>query len=201
MEKPQNEKTVTRGWKTREIIGLVACILIGITLLMSGSGKLFVPGGDVPGQTIDFIGQVMAKAHFIPDAWKLSIIPVLYDVIIPYVLPAVELILGLLLLVGFAPRLVAAIFVPLTFLFMGNNLYSISIGMDKIPSCSCFGIWESIFHTTLTPAQSLVYDIVLFILALVIIFVIPGKFLWSRKWLRNLGQKKDKTATGKGKGL
>jgi uncharacterized membrane protein YphA (DoxX/SURF4 family) len=184
-------KTVEgKGRKTRNIIAIVACIFIGITMLMSGSGKMFVPGGDVPGQTIDFIGQVMARAHFIPDAWKISFIPFLYDIAIPKVLPAVELAFGLLFLVGFAPRLIAAIFVPLPLLFMGNNIYSIIIGMGKYASCSCFGIWESIFHTTLTPAQSLVFDIVLLALAFVIIFVTPLKFFESQKWLKNLGQKK-----------
>jgi uncharacterized membrane protein YphA (DoxX/SURF4 family) len=184
METTTSTTVESKGQKTRNIIGIIACVIVGITLVMSGSGKLFSFGA-VPGQTVEFIGYVMPHAWLTPFT-----VTAIYDVIIPYIVPAVELALGLLLLIGFAPRLMAVIFVPLTLMFMGNNIYSIHIGLGKYPDCSCFGIWETIFHTTLTPSQSLVYDIVLLVLALVIIFVTPLKFLQSQKWLKNLGTKK-----------
>jgi uncharacterized membrane protein YphA (DoxX/SURF4 family) len=171
-----------RWEKARNIAGLVACIVIGLTLVASGSGKLFAIG-EVPGQTIEFLGFILPKALLTP--WMVTFI---YDIAIPFVLPAVELAIGLLLLIGFAPRLIAAIFIPLTFMLMGNNIYSIHIGMDKYPNCECFGLWEKIFGT-LKPSQSLVFDIVLFVLAVVIIVVVPLGFFQSRKWLRNLGHK------------
>lgn len=185
MENLASEHVGGKGRKARNIVGIVACVLIGVTLVMSGTGKLF-SFGEVPGQTVEFIGYVLPHAWLTPFS-----VTAIYDVIIPYVVPAAELAIGLLLLIGFAPRLIAAIFVPLTLMFMGNNIYSMHLGVAKIPSCSCFGIWETIFHTTLTPSQSLVYDIVLFALAFVIIFVIPLKFFQSQKWLKYLGQKKE----------
>lgn len=170
--------------RIKYIVSLVACILIGVTLVFSGTGKL-LEFGEMPGQTAEFIGRV------IPDAWLTSnVVFLIYDVLIPYVIPVVELVLGILLLIGFVPPLMAVLCIPLTLLFMANNIFSISVGLDKYPSCACFGIWEKIFGT-LTPGQSLIYDIVLFALALVIIFVYPNGFLRSQDWLRNLGKKKE----------
>jgi uncharacterized membrane protein YphA (DoxX/SURF4 family) len=170
--------------KTRFIISLIACILMGITFVMSGSGKL-IAFGEIPGQTADFIGYVL------PDAWlTTTTVFLIYDVLIPWILPIAELAFGILLLVGFMPRLIAILTIPLTWIFMANNAFSISIGMAEYESCSCFGIWEQIFGT-MTPFQSLFYDIALFALALVIIFVFPGGILQSQKWLQKLVMKKE----------
>jgi uncharacterized membrane protein YphA (DoxX/SURF4 family) len=170
--------------KTRFIISLIACILVGITFVLSGSGKL-IEFGEIPGQTAEFIGYVL------PDAWlTTTTVTIIYDIFIPWIMPIAELAIGLLLLVGFVPRLMAILCIPLTWIFMANNAFSISIGMAEYESCSCFGIWEQILGT-LTPFQSLFYDIALFALALVIIFVFPGGILQSQKWLRKSGNKKE----------
>jgi hypothetical protein len=95
------------------------------------------------------------------------------------------MLLGLLLLVGLVPRLIAILCIPLIAAFMTNNIWSIGQGLDKFPECVCFGIWETFFGG-LTPVQSLIYDIVLFILVIVIIFVLPGRFLASRPWMEKL---------------
>ena len=167
----------------RFIISLIACILIGLTFVLSGSGKL-IAFGEIPGQTAEFIGYVL------PDAWlTTTTVFIIYDIFIPWILPIAEMALGILLLVGFMPRLIAIICVPLTWLLMANNAFSISIGLSEYASCDCFGIWEHIFGT-LSPVQSLGYDIVLFALALVIIFVFPGGILQSQRWLRGLDKKK-----------
>jgi uncharacterized membrane protein YphA (DoxX/SURF4 family) len=167
----------------RFIISLIACILIGLTFVLSGSGKL-IAFGEIPGQTAEFIGYVL------PDAWlTTTTVFIIYDIFIPWILPIAEMALGILLLVGFMPRLIAIICVPLTWLLMANNAFSISIGLSEYASCDCFGIWEQIFGT-LSPVQSLGYDIVLFALALVIIFVFPGGILQSQRWLRGLDKKK-----------
>ena len=73
-------------------------------------------------------------------------------------------------------------------LFMGNNIWAISQGMEKYASCECFGIWEEIFGG-LTPIQSLGVDIGLLILALIIIILYPASFVTSRPWLDNFGKK------------
>ena len=169
--------------KIRATVSLVACIIIGIIFLASGSGKV-IGFGEVPGQTMEFIGFVL------PDALlKPAIVYFIYDILIPYILPWCELVLGCLLLIGFMPRLIAVLCVPLSLMLMANNIWAITQGMAKYTSCECFGIWEEIFGE-LTPVQSLGIDIFILALALVIIFVSPGKFLASRKWLANLGKRK-----------
>lgn len=168
--------------RIRFIISLVAIIIIALTLIASGSGKA-IGFGDIPGQTVDFIGDVLPEAFITPTTVFL-----IYQVFIPYILPGAELLLGILLLVGLVPRLLAVICLPLTMVLMANNIWAIRQGLDKFPDCACFGIWEKIFGG-LTPVQALGYDIVLFALAIVIIVLYPGGFLSSREWLTRLFKK------------
>jgi uncharacterized membrane protein YphA (DoxX/SURF4 family) len=168
--------------RTRAIISLVASILIGITFIAAGTGKA-IGFGEIPGQTVEFIGDVLPEAFLNPTTVFL-----IYEIFIPYILPGTELLFGIFLLIGFVPRLIAVLCIPLTVGLMVNNIWSISQGLDKFPECVCFGVWEKIFGG-LTPVQALSYDIVLFALALVIIFVYPGRFLSSREWLTRLLKK------------
>ncbi len=165
--------------KTRSIISLIACILVGLTLVIAGSGKL-IGFGEVPGQTIEFIGDILPEAWITPGS-----VYFLFEIFVPYVLPISELLLGLLLLVGLASRLIAILCIPLIISFMVNNIWVIGQGLDKFPECVCFGIWETFFGG-LTPVQSLIYDITLFVLVIIIIFVHPGRFLASRPWLEKI---------------
>jgi uncharacterized membrane protein YphA (DoxX/SURF4 family) len=169
--------------RTYGIISLIASIIIAITFIAAGTGKS-IGYGEIPGQTVEFIGDVLPKAFINPTTVFL-----IYDIFMPYVFPGVELLLGIFLLVGFVPRIVAVICLPLSLALMGNNIWSISQGLDKFPECVCFGVWEKIFGG-LTPVQALCYDIVLFALAIVIILLHQGGFLSSREWLTRLFQKK-----------
>ena len=151
-----------QGWhRARSISSLVASILIALVFLASGTGKAF-GFGEVPGQTMDFIGYIVPDMLLTPTT-----VIFIYDIFIPYILPWTELVLGCLLLIGFVPRLIAVLCLPLSLALMGNNIYSITQGMAKYESCACFGIWEQILGE-LTPVQSLGIDIGLFILALII---------------------------------
>jgi uncharacterized membrane protein YphA (DoxX/SURF4 family) len=171
-------KTLHRA-RIKDIIVLVCSIIIGVTFVASGSGKA-IGFGAIPGQTIEFIGDIL------PESWiTATTVFILFEVFIPIIMPAIELILGILLLAGFIPRLIAVICLPLTMALMANNIWAIRQGLAKFPDCACFGIWEKIFGG-LTPAQALGYDILLFILALVIIFLYPGGFLSSQPWLIRL---------------
>ncbi|MFC2050440.1 MauE/DoxX family redox-associated membrane protein [Chloroflexota bacterium] len=168
--------------RARSIVSLVACILLGLTLLIAGSGKTF-GFGEMPGQTMQFIGAIL------PDAWLTpGVAFFIGDILFPYIIPWTELCLGILLLLSIWPRLMAAISLPLIAAFMANNAWYISQGKARFASCECFGIWEEIFGT-LTHMQSLSFDIVLFALALTIIFVHPSGFLSSPPWLAKLGEK------------
>lgn len=167
--------------QVRSIVSLVAGILLGLILLIAGSGKAF-GFGEMPGQTMQFIGAIL------PDAWLTpGVAYFIGDIFFPYIIPWTELALGTLLLLRIWPRLMATISLPLTAAFMANNSWFINQGKTQFSSCECFGIWEEMFGT-LTYVQSLSLDIVLFALALTIIFVHPGGFLSSPPWLAKLGK-------------
>lgn len=174
--------TVKNSGRARSIASLVASILVGLTLLIAGSGKVF-GFGEMPGQTMQFIGAILPDALLTPGlAYFIG------DILFPYIIPWAELSLGILLLLRVSPPLIAALCLPLTAAFMANNSWLISQGKTKFSSCECFGIWEKLFGT-LTPIQALSVDIVLFALALIIIFTRPGSFLSSPSWLVKLGER------------
>jgi uncharacterized membrane protein YphA (DoxX/SURF4 family) len=154
---------------------------VGLTLLIAGSGKAF-GFGEMPGQTMQFIGAIL------PNAWLTPAVAYFIgEILFPYIIPWTELSLGILLLLRVWPRIMAAICLPLTVAFMVNNAWFISQGQSKFTSCECFGIWEKLFGT-LTHVQSLTVDIILFALALTIIVVHPGGFLASPAWLVKVGK-------------
>ena len=142
---------------------LVSSILLGLTLLTSGTGK-------VPGQT-EFIDALLntlwtpAVAYFVG-----------------YLLPWAEIVMGVLLLLGIYPRIVAALCLPLTAGFAGNNIWALLNGVEEFPECMyCFGIWEEFFGA-LSPTDALIVDVVLFCLALLILVLHRESFLEFRPW-------------------
>ncbi len=172
--------------RTRWIVSLVASILVGLTLLMAGTGK--ASGfGEMPGQTMQFIGAIMPDAILTP-----GVAFFMGEIFFPYIIPWVEIILAVFLLARLWPRITAAICLPLTAAFMANNSWLISQGTTKFTSCECFGIWEQMLGT-LTPAQSLRIDIVLFALSLTIMLVHPGGFLARPPWLARFRKMKEQT--------
>jgi uncharacterized membrane protein YphA (DoxX/SURF4 family) len=162
--------------RLRSIVSLVACILVGFTFVISGSGKIFA-FGEMPGQTMQFIGAIL------PDAWLTpGLAYFLGDIFLPHIIPWTELCLGILLLLRIWPRFFAALTLPLTATFMINNIWYIINGKNAFTSCECFGIWEQIFGT-LTHVQSLTLDIILFALALTIVLVHPAELFSLPPWL------------------
>jgi uncharacterized membrane protein YphA (DoxX/SURF4 family) len=175
--------------RTRATVSLVAGILIGLTFLLSGSGKAF-GYGNMPGQTMQFIDAVIPYTWWTPR----SVFFIDY-IFLPYIIPWTELCLGIFLLVRIWPRFFAATTLPLTLAFMANNAWYISQGEIAFTPCDCFGIWEGLLGS-LNHIQSLVVDIALFALALTIVIVHPAGFFSSPPWLAKKGQKareKDKT--------
>ncbi len=147
----------------RDRVALVSTILLGITLLVAGSGK-------VPGQT-EFI-DILLGSFWTPTL----------AYFIGYFLPWIEIILGVLLLLGVYSRIAAALCLPLIAGFIVNNSWALSQGMEQFPQCGyCFGIWEELLGT-ISPLQSLYIDIVLLCLALIILLFYPRNFLSFRPW-------------------
>jgi len=142
---------------------LGSSLFLGLTLLVSGSGKL-------PGQT-EFIDALLQFFWTPPLAYFIG-----------YCLPWVELTLGVLLLFGSFSRIAAGLCLPLTAGFMANNSLALSQGIEQFPQCAqCFGIWEE-WLGSISPLQALCLDVVLFCLALIILLFHPGGFLSFRPW-------------------
>jgi uncharacterized membrane protein YphA (DoxX/SURF4 family) len=167
----------------RSVISVIFCVLIGLILLFAGTGKL-AGLGQIPGQT-EFLDK------FIPDFLLTPAFAQFVGLVfIPWILPILEILIGLLLIIGIVPRLIAIIFLPLTLGFMANNSYMIASGVDKYPTCECFGIWEQNWFGGLTPMQSLYVDVGLFIMAIIIIFVHPLPFLANQFWIKRMSRNK-----------
>jgi uncharacterized membrane protein YphA (DoxX/SURF4 family) len=138
-------------------------LFLGLTLMVSGSGKL-------PGQA-EFIDALLRSFWSPPVAYFIG-----------YCVPWVEVALGVFLLIGVFPRIVAGLCLPLTVGFMANNSWALSQGIERFPQCAyCFGIWEE-WLGTISPLQALGLDVVLFCLALIILLLHPGGFLTFRPW-------------------
>jgi len=165
----------------RNIIAIIACIVLAGIFLFAGVGKL-AEMGQMPGQT-EYLDKLIPDFLFTPElAGFIGLVG------IPYILPIGETVLGLLLLAGLWIKLDAIAVLLLSSAFTYQNSWMISNGIDKYPDCACFGVWETIFDVV-SPAVSLRIDIVMFLLALVIIFVQPGGILTSQFWFNNLIKK------------
>ena len=140
-----------------------SAILVGLTLLVSGTGKL-------PGQT-EF-ADALLKSFWTPAIAYL----------ISYCLPWIEIVIGAFLLIGLFPRIVATLCLPLVVGFIANNIWAIINGVEEFPECAnCFGIWEE-FLGTISPWQALGLDIALLGAALIVILFYPDDFLSFRPW-------------------
>ncbi len=134
--------------------------------------------GQMPGQT-EYLDKLIPDFLFTPELARFIGL-----VGIPYVLPIFETVVALLLLAGLFIKIDAIVFGLASVAFMYHNGWMISHGIDKFPDCACFGYWETVFGVV-SPATSLRIDIVMFLLALVIIFVQPGGILTSQYWWNN----------------
>lgn len=155
------KQQVGSRWQ-RVLVSLGPSVLLGLILLVSGSGK-------VPGQT-EF-ADTLLKSFWTPTSAYL----------ISHCLPWAEIVLGVLLLIGVFPRIAAGLCLPLIAGFMANNSWALSQGMEQFPPCGCFGIWEE-FLGAISPLQALLLDIVLLCSALIILLFHPSGFLSFRPW-------------------
>jgi len=149
----------------RYIIGIVASVLLGFILLASGVGKLFM---GIPSQ-MEFLSQI-SPVFGIPDSWLMILI---------YILPWVEITIGMFLLLQIYIQIVAVICVPLIIAFMTNNIWMVLNGNIYDHCNSCFGIFEQ-YIGGMTPIQALAMDCIMLLLAVVVIFASTKyKILWG----------------------
>ena len=146
-------------------IGVGASIILGLIFLISGLGKLLSEAESF--KTIfnpfpDVLAPVFANAVF---SW----------------LPYIEVIVGLLLIIGIAAKLMAVFSSVLIAGFITNNSWLFSRGLGYEP-CECFGIMERIIHVELSTLGALYLDIGMLALVLIILLCYQSNFLDTHPW-------------------
>jgi uncharacterized membrane protein YphA (DoxX/SURF4 family) len=151
-------------------LAIVASIILGLIFVAAGLGKLLQPAEafkifftSYPAYLLDFLTPAFFRAIFI---W----------------LPRIELIVGLLLIIGVAAKLMAAFSLVLIAGFMANNSWLISQGLGYEPCSGCFGVLERITQARLSTAGALYIDMGMLALVVIILLYYPGNFLTIRPW-------------------
>ena len=155
----------------RRWVAIGASIILGIIFVTSGLGKLLQQG-----ETF--------RIFYTSDTTFLT--PALADTISVW-LPPIELIVGLLLIVGIATKLIAIFSSVLIVGFITNNSWLISQGLGYEP-CDCLGIIERILQVELSSVGALYMDIGMLALAFVAVFCYPRKLLTTRLWFLGTGK-------------
>jgi len=155
--------------RSKHWIGVGASLILGLIFATAGLGKLlhqteayklfFSP---------DFLTPALAKAVFI---W----------------LPRLELIIGLLLIIGVAAKLVTIFSSVLIAGFITNNVWLLAQGLGDKP-CGCFGIAERIAQGRLSTLGSLYVDIAMLALVLIILFYYQSRFFNIYPWFLRRGR-------------
>ena len=149
-------------------LAIIASIILGLIFVAAGLGKLLQPAEafkifftSYPAYLLDSLTPAFFKAIFI---W----------------LPRIELIVGLLLIIGVATKLMAAFSSVLIAGFMANNSWLISQGAGYASPCECFGIVKEITQAKLSTAGALYIDMGMLALVVIILLYYPGNFLTIR---------------------
>ena len=155
---------------------------LSLILLVAGIGKLL-------GQS-EFAGVLLVQTFL--GEWLTNIGWSAYKVDwvirnIALSVPVFEVIIGGLLFIGFYPKLMAVLSLPLSFAFMANNIWLLRLGLE-CPKCPhCFGKLEEIFGT-LSTWHALYLDIAMALLAVLVIVIFPRGFFPPGLWARRLKQ-------------
>jgi len=145
-------------------VGVGASIVLGLIFVAAGVGKLLhqVEAFSIPFYFPDFLTPALAKAIHI---W----------------LPRIELIVGLLLIIGIAAKFTSVFSLVLIAGFIASNSWLLSQGLGNEP-CGCFGMAERIAQVKLLVIDSLYFDIGMLGLALLTLIYYPSKFFTLRPW-------------------
>jgi len=134
-----------------KFIILIARILVAVTFIFSGFVKLVDPLGSA----------YKFEEYFSPNVLNL-------EFLIPFVIPfsilliLAEIMLGVMLLLGYKPKLTTWSLFGITLIFLFLTWYSAYY--DKVTDCGCFG--DAI---TLTPWETFYKNIVLLVLILILL--------------------------------
>ncbi len=149
----------------RQWLGLWCAIFLGVIFLAAGIGK-------VSGQSEDFAPLIL---DFFPPSIAL---------IIPIVIPYVEIIIGALLILGVAVKIVTGLSGLMIVGFIASNIVMTNNGLiDEL--CACFGIFLGV---ELTVRHALILDGIMAVLVLAIFLFYPGGFRSIKPWWLVTGQ-------------
>ncbi len=144
------------------IAGLAA-LPLGMVFVLAGIGK-FLQGGQSSSPLPSFVPQPLAEGIFTT-------------------LPYIELIIGGLLIVGVAIKLISSISILFIIGFAVSNILLVTQGGNE---CSgCFGAWGG-----LAPTASLILDGIMAVLVMVILFCYRGGFFRITPWFIVTTQRK-----------
>ena len=124
---------------TQQRIGRIAALALGTVFLYAGTVKL--------GDPWTFLGSL--PAYGVPSGLRLPI---------TLIMPTIEVVLGIMLLIGWRTRIVAAAVAGVLVVFAGAIAYGWAMG--TLQECGCFGP-----GLKRTPPQALAMDAVFFALA------------------------------------
>ncbi|WP_311196051.1 DoxX family protein [Antarcticibacterium sp. 1MA-6-2] len=130
----------------------IARILVGILFIISGFIKLNDPLGFSYKLQEYFSAQVLNLEFLIPFSLVLAIVLVIF-----------ELVLGIMLLIGYLPKFTVWSLLLMIIFFTFLTFYSAYF--EKVKDCGCFG--DAI---PLTPWESFYKDLVLLVLILILFF-------------------------------
>ncbi len=139
-------------------IGVGASLILGLIFTTAGLGKLIHQADTFqPFLFPDYLAPALSRVVFI---W----------------LPYLELIVGLLLIIGIATKLVTTFATVLIAGFIANNVWLLTQGLGDKP-CGCFGVAERMAQARLSVLGSLYIDIIMLALVLIILVYQQSNFL------------------------
>jgi len=153
---------ILKNTNARDLICLIASVLLGLNLLVAGVGKLVGHG--------EFFGALEAELMFLPEV---------LHAFLGWAMPLVEIIIGGSLILGVYRKLVAALSLPVVsgFIFVDVKMWLIGLAYFECP-CRVTTLFGKV-----TVMQALGIDAVMVLLALVILFTSP-RWLGKPKWLK-----------------
>ncbi|MFC1955938.1 MauE/DoxX family redox-associated membrane protein [Chloroflexota bacterium] len=155
-------------------IGVGASILLGLVFIIAGLGKSLHPVADAK---ISYDLKILLT--FFPYLFT----PTTVDVIFTY-LPRLEILIGLLLVLGIAAKTISIITMVLISIFMASNYWLLSQGLGY-ESCGCFGF---IAESYLTVNVSFGIDIAMLTLAFIVLFCYQSNFTNVIPWFCRRGK-------------
>jgi uncharacterized membrane protein YphA (DoxX/SURF4 family) len=132
----------------RQIISLIARVIVGGVLIYSGASKALEPSAE--------FAATLAAYHLMPPALVASI---------AQVWPWMELLVGTYVFFGYFTRLFASIASAMFVIFLTVLISAVLRGIDP-GSCGCFGA-----GLALSPRQAMGIDAVLLLLSLVLAYL------------------------------